>query len=694
MNGKGRALDDDVVDLTNIDDDDPIPDLRAKPFARQPNSKVSTADDFLFLSDDFDSTGNLGADDFDPFEARLAKRQRVSGDSNLTAGGVRDKTLQDCAKSAAERVRIGPGVLQPAGTRQRNVPSDPIEFTSSPRAPRSSNKRDAISSDPFASSPRHAEKENIIDLLDDDNDPFASSPPRGIGKPTMPPKRAANREPSPGLPGNSPRQAQKDTRGSKHSVAWDHISSSAPEASVREDQWGFDVQSSRNGLARSRSGGIDLGDLADFPISSDNDDDDDFPDIGGIKRPKLSSNAKSKATAAPRTSVSKPSTSKIKPTAEDKTAAREAEKRRKQQEKEESKEQKKREKERAAALAEVNKVRTDKKVTAPEMIVDLPSSMNPSIRLQVEALLEDLNVQHHPYNSPVNNVVKWRRKVRARFNEDEGYWEPIPVERIETEKHAMVLMPAAEFVELALGANGSDLEAHVLRMQRHYEGDQLLYMIEGLTPWMRKNRNVRNRQFQSAVRNAGPDADAASASAANAPPPSSQAPPGRRKRDPKPPPVYIDEDQVEDALLQLQVAHGVIIHHTAAPIETAQWVATFTQHISQIPYRRQRDAANESAAFCMDSGQVRTGDGPADTYVRMLQEIVRVTAPIAYGIAGQFPTVGKLVRGLEDEGPLALEAIRKSANKDGAFTDRTIGQAISRRIHKVFTGRDEASTDI
>lgn len=693
MNGKRRALDDDVVDLTNIGDDDPIPDLRARPIAARPNSEASKTDDFIFLSDDFDSTGNLGADDFDPFEARPAKKQRVSGDSNLAAGGVRERIVQEFTTSTAERVRTGPGVLQSVGPRKRNPPSDPIEFTSSPRVPRSSNKRDAISSDPFASSPRRAEKENLIDLVDDDVDPFASSPPKGTGKPMMPPKRAGNREPSPGLPGNSPRKAQKEFQGSKNSVGWDHISSSAPEANVREDQWGFDAQPSRNGLARSRSGGVDLGDLADFPISSDNDDDEEFPDIGGIKRPKLRSNARSKVVAVPRTSASKPSTSKIKPAAEDKAAAREAEKRKKQREREESKEQRRREKDKAAALAEVNKVRSDKKVTTPEMIVDLPSSMNPSVRLQVEALLQDMNVQHHPYNSPVNNVVKWRRKVRARFNEDEGYWEPISVERIEPEKHAMVLMPAAEFVELALGAKGSDLEAHVLRMQRHYEGDQLMYMIEGLTPWMRKNRNVRNRQFQSAVRSAGPDADAAAA-AATAPPPSSQAPPGRRRKDPKPPPVYIDEDQVEDALLQLQVAHGVIIHHTAAPIETAQWVATFTQHISQIPYRRQRDAANESAAFCMDSGQVRTGDGPADTYARMLQEIVRVTAPIAYGIAGQFPTVGKLVRGLEDEGPLALESIRKSANRDGAFTDRTIGQAISRRIHKVFTGRDEASTDI
>jgi crossover junction endonuclease EME1 len=712
MNRQRRALDDDddVVDLTAIDDDEPIPDLGAGSLGGRTNPKASKIEDIFILSDDdFGSVRSLGAGDFDPFETRLAKRQRISDDSDLIAGGGRGRTARGPSTFAVEGTRVGPGVLQPAGPKKRNVPSDPIEFTSSPHLPASSNKCDAMSSDPFASSPRRAEKENIISLVDDDDsdDPFAISL-KGTSKPMMPPKGARKREPDPGLLENSPQQAQKRNQGVKNSVGWDHISSSAPEASVREDQWGFETQSTRDVLARSRSGGTDLGDLVDFPFSSDDDnEDDEFPEIGGIRKSHLSSKTVSKAAAAPRISASKSSTStfafasKTKPTAEDKVAARQAEKLKKQQEKEEIKKQRRVEKEKAAALAEVNKLRTDKKVSTPEMIVDLPSSMNPSIRLQVEALLEDLNVRHYPYHSPVNNVVKWRRKVRARFNEDEGYWEPIPVERIEAEKHAMVLMPAAEFVELALGAKGSDLDAHVLRMQKHYEGDKLIYMIEGLTPWMRKNRNVRNRQFQSAVRNAGADAEANATSAAaavaaadNVPPPSSQAPPGRRRKDPKPPPVYIDEDQVEDALLQLQVAHGVIIHHTAAPIETAQWVATFTQHISTIPYKRQRDAVNESTGFCMETGQVRTGDGPADTYVRMLQEVVRVTAPIAYGIAGQYPTVSHLVRGLEAEGPLALEAIRKSANKDGAFTDRTIGQAISRRIHKVFTRRDETSTDI
>lgn len=109
-------------------------------------------------------------------------------------------------------------------------------------------------------------------------------------------------------------------------------------------------------------------------------------------------------------------------------------------------------------------------------------------------------------------------------------------------------------------------------------------------------------------------------------------------------------------------------------------------------HRAQKDSLD--TGFCIESGQVKTGDGPEDTYVKMLQEIMRVTAAVAYGIAAEYPTVQKLVEGLKKNGPLALEECRKSANKDGAFTDRRVGQAISRRVYRVFTEKDEASLDV
>lgn len=62
----------------------------------------------------------------------------------------------------------------------------------------------------------------------------------------------------------------------------------------------------------------------------------------------------------------------------------------------------------------------------------------------------------------------------------------------------------------------------------------------------------------------------------------------------------------------------------------------------------------------MDVGQVKTGDDKDDTYVKMLQEVVRVTAPVAYGIAAKYPNVMSLVRGFKEEGPTALEDLKVS----------------------------------
>mgnify|MGYP003623055291 CR=1 FL=1 len=99
-------------------------------------------------------------------------------------------------------------------------------------------------------------------------------------------------------------------------------------------------------------------------------------------------------------------------------------------------------------------------------------------------------------------------------------------------------------------------------------------------------------------------------------------------------------------------------------------------------------------AFCMESGQVKTGADTADTFVKMLQEVNRVTAPIAYGIAAEYPTAQELVRAFEMGGKDTLQGLRKSANKDGAFTDREVGKKISRRLWSIFMRTDSATTDI
>ena len=331
---------------------------------------------------------------------------------------------------------------------------------------------------------------------------------------------------------------------------------------------------------------------------------------------------------------------------------RELEKKRKQK----LKEAKAKEKQLAADISEVNKAKVDKKDSTPEMIVDMASSMEESsVGNQTVEFMKRLGVDHNFVSAPISNVVKWRRKRNARYNEAAGHWEPCAF-HIQEEKHVLCLVPAQDFVDMVIpapdGEERESLELHVLRLKSAYPNYTVIYLIEGLTAWMRKNRNSRNRAYQAEVLRQYEQ-------------PSSEGPGtarGRsRKTKNKPettPPV--DDDTIEDALLALQVTHGCLIHHSNAAPESAEWIKNFTEHISTIPYRRERMEGND-AAFCMDVGQVKSGEDKLDTFVKMLQEVNRVTASMAYGITNQYPNVTDLVRGMRMHGPTMLEDVKVRA---------------------------------
>lgn len=688
----------------------------------------------LFISSDFDilDDESLG------LSTRNAKRLRIS--------------ISPPPRPAADPPRAAqPPFLSTTSNRPTHLEFDPIEFTSSidpdpPKAQQTSighsitgapaarprvAKQTAQaslqifpSSDPFVSSPPLAPITNakqrpemperperpekcIPTIIDEYSDAFASSPLPPLPPPSREPHKPIEQpttihtildvdefsDPflsSQGLNLQQPIKIPTPRRAASVEVVehsrkrkhWDPISSSAQEEAPR-------VSPQKKTQVESRTTRP-----AVISIDSDSADtsEDEFPDIADFNlsrvRPRPRSplrrsqsdiiSSRSNRPRSTATSTAKTAEQKARDK-EAQAAVKAAEKERKRQEKEQLKEAKALEKERAAALAEVNKVRTDKKVSTPEMILVIPSSVTEGLKVQLATMLDGLSVQHIAWDSPVTNAFKWRRKVTSRFDEEMGRWEPIPL-RIMPEQHALVLLTAEEFVEMAVS---DTLDSNVSETKRHFAGHELIYILEGITPWMRKNRNLRNRRFAAGVRAQDQTAAPEAASASS-----------RRRRNNAAAEEYISESVVEDAMLQLQVEHDVLIHHTAAPLETAQWIVAFTQHISTIPYKKLREKLTSSAGFCMESGQVRTGDDARDTYVRMLQEIARVTAPIAYGIVSEFDTVGKLVMGLEHGGPLRLESVRKSANKDGAVTDRTVGQAVSRRIHKVFTGKDEMSTDV
>jgi crossover junction endonuclease EME1 len=330
---------------------------------------------------------------------------------------------------------------------------------------------------------------------------------------------------------------------------------------------------------------------------------------------------------------------------------RELEKERKQK----LKEDKAKEKQRAADIASVNKLKVNKKDSTPEMIIDIASSLEEtSVGTQTIEFMKRLGVQQTFFASPIPNVVKWRRKMNATYNRIARHWEPCPA-FIQNENHVLCLVPAQEFINMITpapdGEERESLEQHVLRITAAYSDCKPIYLIEGLTALMRKNRNARNRAFQAEVLRQYAETAA----------PEPETTTGRgRPRKPKKathPATLIDDESVEDALLELQVTHSCLIHHTTAPPDSAEWIKNFTEHISTVPYRRERQEAN-NAAFCMDVGQVKSGVDKHDTFVKMMQEVNRITAPMAYGIASQYPCVTDLVRGMRMHGNMMLEDIK------------------------------------
>ena len=75
---------------------------------------------------------------------------------------------------------------------------------------------------------------------------------------------------------------------------------------------------------------------------------------------------------------------------------------------------------------------------------------------------------------------------------------------------------------------------------------------------------------------------------------------------------------------------------------------------------------NLDATFCMESGQVKTGEDKASTYLRMLQEVVRVTPAIAHGVSSKYPSVQALIEGFREEGAMCLEDLPVSPHLSSA----------------------------
>lgn len=427
--------------------------------------------------------------------------------------------------------------------------------------------------------------------------------------------------------------------------------------------------------------------------------------------------------------TTKPTKSSTEPEKEQKAASRAAAKATRDAEKEAEKdrkrlerEQKSKDKQKAADLAEVNKSRIDKKDSATEMILDVTSSLQgTSIGNQIEEYMklakieinyieDEADLSHNPAEQlPHGHIIKWRRKVVSRYNDEDGQWEPASQSRTVNEGHFLVHISASDLAELLASPKSAspgspqptveemkaNLDAHVTSLRALGGPDCIpVYLIEGLTSWLKKNVNAKNREYTAAVRAQMVELDADNTTMV---PTGSQVRPKKSKKPTAPSRdlSFITTDLLEDMLLHLQLAHQpILVQHTTSASNSAAQISALTQNLSTRPYRlAQVDFNLKNASFCMDRGQVRTGENSRETFAKMLQEVQRVTPSMAYGILDKYTSVRDLAVGFEKHGNLLLQDLRKSANKDGAWNDRKLGPMASKRLYKVFMGRDPSATD-
>jgi crossover junction endonuclease EME1 len=546
----------------------------------KPAKIVKGADDFYFLEDDFDSTVNF--DDSSISHLPSAKKRRLSPSpkvsTKLSTGGY-SRSLSNIEPNTSAKTTVkgdASASLKRAYSTSRRVDSDPITFSSS--------------FDPVADAARRKKEKAKIDVdFDSDLDDFpplgnVSNKPKGqlytgkegkIGHIFTPLSDTTDDDSIVALeqlPDSLSKQSfakldskSVSSKGKPSNFDFDDFSDSDPP----------DVDTSKpNPKIKSKcqpqptqktnkfsSTAADI--LADYASSDTGQDDID----AGRSKPKSNSRSRMKDSSTEgvlaeyiATRAKERAARAKRDAAAEKKAAKEAERQQKQLEKE----RKAREKQKEKEIATVNTLRTDKKLTTPEMIVELSSCLEKKLTSQTKTFLEDVKATYTEWESTYP-IVRWKRKVVAEYDEGEGLWKPVP-EFIRPEKHVLYIITAKELVQHVTGDSIHDLNTLVALMRSMFESSKIIFLIEGVTAWTRRNRNIKNREYDAAVRSYGPQQPITS----------------RRKRVED---QYVDEEVVENALLELQILHGCQIHHTGSMPETAQWIKLFTENISSIPYK-------------------------------------------------------------------------------------------------------------
>ncbi|KAJ3342114.1 hypothetical protein HDU93_003330 [Gonapodya sp. JEL0774] len=305
---------------------------------------------------------------------------------------------------------------------------------------------------------------------------------------------------------------------------------------------------------------------------------------------------------------------------ERKKAERELKKKRREEEKVKAEREEEKRLERQQRDANRLRSKTD---GMAEMIVDVDLTIVNETSFGV-ALLADLKklgiLAVNAVQLPVPNTVQWKRRASVRYDVEKERFDPVP-EYEETENQVVVMLDAFEFA--AVAGDPNDLRGHIAVVQRAYPDQQVTYVIVGVREYFKKHQTLRKQEHRNQF--LGIDGAAA---------PTSRK--GKKKG------VDVsqlpDPEKFEQRMLWMQMVGGCKLVECHNPEMLIEWMHSFTQEIGIKPY-----AAWKENLFDFDHNSIRCGTGSADTWLKILMGMHRLTEGHARAIVEKFPTVQSLV---------------------------------------------------
>ncbi|KAK9467671.1 hypothetical protein V1512DRAFT_252807 [Lipomyces arxii] len=343
------------------------------------------------------------------------------------------------------------------------------------------------------------------------------------------------------------------------------------------------------------------------------------------------------------------------------------------------KEQQAIEKERQREIASVNTLKKSKKDTCTEMKVDIDKDLSETATgKHLQSILAGLGISVSvTWSSPTANMIKWRRKVVAEYNEALDQFMPIP-EEICKENFIMVVLTGIEFVDMVIENRASE---NANSIQRLFPGQKIIFLIEGLNSVLKKLTTQTRREFQNKVHNAMGSNEGSSKTR-------TVSKNNEANRLAKVQSLYnykIHPEMIEDAMITLQVIHNCLIFHSSSAIDSAEWISILTQDISTIPYKKARVNIHET--ICMEAGQVKAGTDNTDTFQQALQQIKFVTPGLSKSISNKYNNIDAMMKDLKVNGENVFCGLSRGREELGQATRKT-GTKLAKDIAFIFTCRD------